>query len=308
LAADAYPPAYVLYDPGDAPPRVGLLKDGEVLDLEAALGATGLVPKGFSGGRALLLLLVVKGAATSALAADLDAALIRVGKRDEALRPGANLMLPFRPGKVIAVGRNYAAHAKEMGSQARARPFFFGKASSSAVGHGEPIVLPHDLEGEVHHEAELGVVIGRAGRRIEAADALSHVAGYLCANDVTARTLQTRLQDERLPWFAGKNADSFLCLGPGLVPADAVPDPSRLRVRGLVGGVVRQDAPTSDMVCPVAELIAEASRHLRLEPLDVILTGTPAGVGPLRPGDAFEVRIDGVGSLVNPVVAEAPPA
>jgi 2-keto-4-pentenoate hydratase/2-oxohepta-3-ene-1,7-dioic acid hydratase in catechol pathway len=253
-------------------------------------------------------MLVVKGAATAALAAELEGALDRLGTREEALRPGARLLLPFRPGKVIAVGRNYAAHAREMGGKAGAAPFFFGKCSSSAIGAGEPIVLPHDLEGEVHHEAELAVVVGRPGRRIPVDRALEWVAGYACANDVTARTLQKRLQEERLPWFAGKNADSFLCLGPGLVPADAVPDPSALRVQGFVDGVLRQDQPTADMLAGVPELLAAASRHLRLEPLDVILTGTPAGVGPLRPGETVEVRIPGVGSLVNPVLAEAPPA
>ena len=208
-----------------------------------------------------------------------------------------------RPGKVIAVGRNYAEHAREMGGSGKEPPFFFMKAPSTMVGPGGPIVIPFDISGEVHHEAELAVVIGRSGRRIPAAAALAHVAGYACANDVTARTEQKALRDKGLPWFGGKNADSFLCLGPAL-PASAVPAPQALRVRCLVDGVVRQDGNTADMILGVAELVAHASLRLTLHPGDVLLTGTPAGVGPLRPGESVEVRIDGVGSLVNPVVME----
>jgi 2-keto-4-pentenoate hydratase/2-oxohepta-3-ene-1,7-dioic acid hydratase in catechol pathway len=211
------------------------------------------------------------------------------------------------PGKVIAVGRNYAAHARELGNAPPEAPFFFLKAPSTAVGPGEPIVIPFDVEGEVHHEAELAVVIGRAGRRIPADRALEFVAGYCCANDVTARGEQKALQERKLPWFGGKNADSLLALGPALVPRASVPDPARLRVLCLVDGKVRQDAPCADMTHGVAALVAAASRRLTLHPGDVILTGTPPGVGPLRPGETVEVRIEGVGSLVNPVVAEAPP-
>lgn len=214
------------------------------------------------------------------------------------------LLLPWRPGKVLAVGRNYAKHAKELGNAAAEEPFFFLKAPSIAIGPGEAIVLPSDLEGEVHHEAELGVVLGRAGRRIPRERALEWVLGYCCANDVTARTLQRKLIEAKLPWFQGKNMDTFLAFGPGLVPARLVPDPSRLRVRCLVDGALRQDAPASEMVNGVASLLAHASRWVTLERGDLILTGTPAGVGPLLPGQTVEVRIDEVGSLVNPVVGE----
>lgn len=212
------------------------------------------------------------------------------------------------PGKVIAVGRNFLAHARELGNLPPEAPFFFLKAPSTAVGNGEPIVLPFDVEGEVHHEAELAVVIGRAGRRVPADRAMEIVAGYCCANDVTARTEQKSLQERKLPWFGGKNADSFLVLGPSLVPRSAVPEPARLVVRCLVDGRVRQDAPCSDMAHGVAALVAAASLRLTLHPGDVILTGTPPGVGPLRPGETVEVRIEGVGSLVNPVVLEERPA
>jgi 2-keto-4-pentenoate hydratase/2-oxohepta-3-ene-1,7-dioic acid hydratase in catechol pathway len=220
----------------------------------------------------------------------------------------ARLLLPFVPGKVLAVGRNYAAHAKELGNEVPEAPFFFSKAPSSAIGPDGPIVIPWDLEGDVHHEAELAVVIGRRGRRIPRASALGYVAGYMAANDVTARTLQGSLKERKLPWFSGKNLDTFLVLGPGLVPADAVADPAALRVSCLVNGELRQDAPTSLMLNDVAALIEHASRHLTLEPLDVLLTGTPAGVGLLAAGDAVTVRIDGVGEFSNPVIREGAPA
>ena len=137
--------------------------------------------------------------------------------------------------------------------------------------------------------------------------ALEFVSGYCCANDVTARGEQKALQAKGLPWYGGKNADSFLVLGPA-VPAAKVPDPGRLRVMCLVDGAVRQDGSTAEMIRGVAALVAAASRRITLEPGDVILTGTPPGVGPIRPGETVEVRIDGVGSLVNPVVLEERPS
>ena len=287
----------VFADFGEGPPRPGVLGPGGVLDLAAAAARLpGRVPAA-----AGLAPIVVRGRASAAELREWWDAL----KDDpRAVRTDAKLLLPIRPGKVLAVGRNYAAHAEELGNEVPEAPFFFAKVSSSAVGPGRSIVIPRDLEGDVHHEAELAVVIGRAGRRIPRERALDYVAGYTCANDVTARTLQLSLKEKKLPWFAGKNLDTFLALGPGIVPADGVPDPSALRIRCFVNGDLRQDAPTSLMLNDVASLIANASRHLTLEPLDVILTGTPAGVGPLVPGDEVEVRIDGVGSLVNPVKRE----
>jgi 2-keto-4-pentenoate hydratase/2-oxohepta-3-ene-1,7-dioic acid hydratase in catechol pathway len=222
--------------------------------------------------------------------------------------PDSTLSTISRPGKVIAVGRNYAAHARELGNAPTAAPFFFLKASSTAIGTQEPIVIPFDVEGEVHHEAELAVILGLGGRRIPEGEAMGHVLGYCCANDVTARTEQKSLQERKLPWFGAKNADSFLCLGPGLTLRDSIPDPGVLRVRCLVDGEVRQDASTAEMIHGVASLIAHASRRVTLDPGDVILTGTPAGTGPIRPGQTVEVVIDGIGALVNPVVREVRPA
>jgi 2-keto-4-pentenoate hydratase/2-oxohepta-3-ene-1,7-dioic acid hydratase in catechol pathway len=206
-------------------------------------------------------------------------------------------------GRVLAAGRNYRKHAAELGNRAAEEPFFFLKDAASAVGHGEEIVIPRDLAGEVHHEAELAVVIGREGRRIPEENALDWVDGCLCANDITARTVQFDLKERGLPWFGAKVADTFLAIGPGkpVMPAN----PGDLAIICRVNGEVRQEDRTSSMVHSVQALVAAASLHLTLQPGDVLLTGTPAGVGPLRAGDVVEVEIEGVGTLSNPVVAEA---
>jgi 2-keto-4-pentenoate hydratase/2-oxohepta-3-ene-1,7-dioic acid hydratase in catechol pathway len=214
------------------------------------------------------------------------------------------LLPPIRPVKILALGRNYAAHAREMGS-APAKPFFFGKLPSCCTGHGEPIVIPDDLEGEVHHEVELAVIIGRPGRRIAVERAMEHVAGYAVLNDVTARTVQDRAKEKGHPWTSGKNVDTFAPLGPGLVPADAIEDPGALSIRLRVNGEVRQDGSTRDMILPIPETLAHLSTHLTLETGDLIATGTPAGVGTLVPGDVVEAEVEGVGWLINPVRAES---
>jgi 2-keto-4-pentenoate hydratase/2-oxohepta-3-ene-1,7-dioic acid hydratase in catechol pathway len=223
------------------------------------------------------------------------------------LSPSATLSTLGRPGKVLAVGRNYAEHAKEMGSAPTEAPFFFLKAPSTAIGNGDPIVIPWDVTGDVHHEAELAVIIGLKGRRIPEERAMEHVLGYCCANDVTARTEQKKYIEKRLPWYGGKNADTFLALGPGLTLRDSLRDPMDLHLQCIVDGGIRQDDRTSSMVHGIASLIACASRRVTLEAGDVILTGTPAGVGPLVPGQTVEVRIEGLGSLINPVHAEVRP-
>jgi 2-keto-4-pentenoate hydratase/2-oxohepta-3-ene-1,7-dioic acid hydratase in catechol pathway len=219
--------------------------------------------------------------------------------------PPAVLAPPLRPGKILALGRNYAAHAREMGS-APSTPFFFSKLPSCCIGLGEPIRIPADLDGEVHHEVELAVVIGRTGRRIPVDRALEHVAGYAVIIDVTARTLQAAAKEKGRPWTAAKNLDTFAPLGPGIVPADAVSDPGSLGIRLRVNGDIRQDGSTAAMLLPVGPTVAHLSRHLTLETGDLIATGTPAGVGPLEPGDTVEAEVDGVGRLVHPVALEEP--
>lgn len=211
---------------------------------------------------------------------------------------GLRLLAPVIPTKVVAVGRNYAAHAAELGNTVPAQddmPMLFLKPSSSVVGPGEPIRLPTDISEEVHHEAELAVVIGSVLSRATPTEAADAVFGYTCANDVTARDLQ-RIESQ---WFRAKGFDTFCPLGPAIATDIDVGD---LRVQCLVDGEVRQDGTTADLLLGIGELLAAISQVTTLLPSDVVLTGTPAGVGPLQPGETVGVEIDGIGALLNPVV------
>jgi 2-keto-4-pentenoate hydratase/2-oxohepta-3-ene-1,7-dioic acid hydratase in catechol pathway len=208
-----------------------------------------------------------------------------------------------RPGKILCVGLNYRDHAKETGQAIPTEPVLFSKFANSVVGPGADVVVPPEAE-EVDYEAELAVVIGRRASRVAAADALGHVAGYACANDVSARSLQFLSSQ----WLLGKAIDTFLPLGPYLVTADEVPDPQALGIRCLVNDELLQDSSTGEMVFGVAELISYTSRTITLEPGDLLVTGTPSGVGMaadppryLRPGDRMRVEIDGLGQLDNTV-------
>jgi 2-keto-4-pentenoate hydratase/2-oxohepta-3-ene-1,7-dioic acid hydratase in catechol pathway len=200
-----------------------------------------------------------------------------------------------RPSKIVCVGRNYVEHAKELGNEVPERPLLFFKPPSALIGAGEPIRLPRASQ-RVEHEAEIAVVIGRRARAVREAEALEYVAGYAPLNDVTARDLQKA--DGQ--WARAKGFDSFCPLG-SVVPAGGI-DPRELRVIGRVNGEVRQDGRAREMAFSIPALIAYISEIMTLEPGDVIATGTPAGVGPLRPGDVVEVEVEGVGSISNPVV------
>jgi 2-keto-4-pentenoate hydratase/2-oxohepta-3-ene-1,7-dioic acid hydratase in catechol pathway len=212
-----------------------------------------------------------------------------------------------RPGKVICVGQNYRAHRDEMGGVETAEPTLFGKFAQTVIGDLDPIVFPREST-HLDAEAELAVVIGRTARRVSRERALDVVAGYVCANDVSARDLQ--YGDGQ--WFRGKNFETFCPVGPeDPVPVSELGDGSGLRVMQLVNGTVLQDGNTSDLIFDVPFLVAFASNVLELEPGDLILTGTPSGVGfardpkvSLQPGDVVEVRVEGIGSLRNPVVAD----
>jgi 2-keto-4-pentenoate hydratase/2-oxohepta-3-ene-1,7-dioic acid hydratase in catechol pathway len=206
------------------------------------------------------------------------------------------LIAPFRPGKIICVGRNYVAHAKEHGAEVPEIPLLFFKPPSAVIGPGDKIVLPPQSE-QVEHEAELGVVIGKRGRWIPAEDALDHVLGYTIGNDVTARDLQHR--DDQ--WTRAKGFDTFCPVGPW-IQTDF--DPADVLITCHVNGEMRQMASTRDMVFNVRQLIAFTSSIMTIEPGDLLLTGTPAGVGPLLPGDVVKVAIEGLGELENSVIAE----
>jgi 2-keto-4-pentenoate hydratase/2-oxohepta-3-ene-1,7-dioic acid hydratase in catechol pathway len=199
------------------------------------------------------------------------------------------------PSKIVGIGQNYRAHAAEMGKGLPEEPLVFLKPRSALIGDGAPIVRPPGYE-RVDYEGELGVVIGRRARRVDAREALSYVFGFTCINDVTVRDLQKK--DGQ--WTRAKGFDTFCPLGPRIV---AGLDPSDLAITTRVNGAVRQQSSTADLIFDVPTLIAFVSAHMTLEPFDVISTGTPAGVGNLAVGDVVEVEIAGIGTLRNPVVA-----
>jgi 2-keto-4-pentenoate hydratase/2-oxohepta-3-ene-1,7-dioic acid hydratase in catechol pathway len=207
------------------------------------------------------------------------------------------LLSPCQPTKIVALGRNYAAHAAEHGSQVPQQPLVFLKPPSSVIGPGEAIVYPSQSQ-QVEHEAELAVVIGRRARRVTASQAWGYILGYTCANDVTARDLQR--SDGQ--WSRAKGFDTFAPLGPWIV-TDL--DPTHLTVVCRVDGQQKQRGSTADMVFKIPQLVEFITAAMTLEPGDVILTGTPEGVSPIQPGDQVEVEIAGIGVLRNTVVAMA---
>lgn len=205
------------------------------------------------------------------------------------------LLAPVFPTKVVCVGKNYVDHAAEMDSEVPDRPIIFLKPATSVVGPAAPIVLPPDSE-EVHHEGELAVVIGKLARNVPAEDASSVILGYTVANDVTARDLQR--SDGQ--WTRSKGYDTFCPLGPAIATEF---DPLEgMRITTSVNGDVRQEGSTADLVFGVAELVEFVTRVMTLLPGDVLLTGTPSGVGPIQSGDRVDVEIEGIGVLSNPVV------
>jgi 2-keto-4-pentenoate hydratase/2-oxohepta-3-ene-1,7-dioic acid hydratase in catechol pathway len=206
------------------------------------------------------------------------------------------LLAPILPSKVVAVGRNYLEHIEEMGNEVPAAPMIFLKPSTSVIGDGDYIRLPPDTN-EVDHEAELAAIIGRPARDLSPDEALGHVLGYAAANDVSARDQQR----SDVQWARAKGHDSFCPLGPWI---ETVLDPADLRIVARVNGEVRQDSRTSLMIHKLPELIAYMSSIMTLLPGDVILTGTPSGVGRIVAGDTVSIEIEGIGTLTNPVRAK----
>jgi 2-keto-4-pentenoate hydratase/2-oxohepta-3-ene-1,7-dioic acid hydratase in catechol pathway len=212
------------------------------------------------------------------------------------------------PQKVVCIGLNYRDHAAESHMAIPKEPVLFSKFPSALVGHGEPIVVPA-VSTKVDYEAELIIVIGKAGRRISEARAIDHVAGYTVGHDVSARDWQ--LEKDGKQWMVGKTFDTFAPVGPTLVTRDEVPDPHKLGIRLRLNGRTMQDSNTNQMIFSVAQLVANLSVVFTLEPGDLIFTGTPPGIGHalkppvyLKPGDTTEVEIDSLGTLRNPVIGE----
>ena len=198
-------------------------------------------------------------------------------------------------GKIVCIGRNYVEHIKELGNQIPDKPVIFIKPASSIVGEGGTIVIPPH-SSDCHHEVELAVMIGSAAKNVHANNALEHVTGYAVALDLTLRDIQSAQKEKGLPWEIAKAFDTACPLS-AFVPADQVGDPQKLQIKLIVNDEVRQDGDTGDMMRSVAELIAAASAYFTLEAGDILLTGTPSGVGRIVSGDKLEAVIEKVGRL-----------
>ena len=262
------------------------LTDGRFCDLTIALGT-----------------LAPKSVYHAVCDQDLHANLLWLPLREDYCLPASTALacpLPA-PNRILAIGRNYADHAKELGNAIPDEPVVFQKANSSIIGPGESIVLPTAI-GQVDHEGELLVVIGTGGRDIALDTALEHVAGYSIINDVTARAKSKALQAKGYPWFLAKCRDTFGPIGPVVVAASSLAEQFPLTIDVTVNGTLRQHGATDQMIHDVAALIHYLSTVTELMPGDCIATGTPSGVGPLVAGDSVTVTISGIGTLTNPVI------
>ncbi|HXI71708.1 MAG TPA: fumarylacetoacetate hydrolase family protein [Verrucomicrobiae bacterium] len=221
------------------------------------------------------------------------------------------LLAPIQPSSIICIGLNYRRHAEETGAKIPEYPVVFFKGINTLLNPGEPIQIPTHLRSdEVDYECELAVVIGRACKNVSRQNALDHVLGYTCCNDVSARDWQIKRGGGQ--WCRGKSFDTFSPLGPVLVTPDEIPNPNELKIRTVLNGQVMQDWNTNDMIFDVPTLIEFLSGSTTLLPGTVILTGTPHGVGMaqkpprwLKPGDSVSIEIEKIGTLTNPVIEEA---
>jgi len=211
------------------------------------------------------------------------------------------LLSPITPSKVVALGLNYCDHAKEMGEEPPEEPIIFLKPSTAVIGMNEAIIYPPDgISSRVDYEAELGIVIGKRAKAVKAEKALDYILGYTCVNDVTARDLQKK--DGQ--WSRAKGFDTFCPIGPCI---ETELDTSDLKVEGSLNGTVVQSSSTKELVFNVPRIVEHVSRVMTLLPGDVIATGTPPGIGPMKPGDSFTVYVQGIGQLTNPVRLGIPP-
>ncbi len=214
---------------------------------------------------------------------------------------GAVLRAPLmRPRKIVALGLNYVLHAKEGSFEVPSEPIMFVKVGSSVVGPGDVVRIPRNM-GRMDHEVELAVVLGKRATGVSRREAYQYVAGYTIVNDVSARSLQTRDLEKRYPWFRTKSFDTFTPMGPWIVTADEIRPPVRLDLECRVNGRLRQKANSRDLIFDIPTLIEFISRYITLDPGDVISTGTPEGIGPIRHGDTMTCRIQKIGKLTNPV-------
>lgn len=272
----------VIYSVNDGDAKAGALEDGEVRQLAGEDTST--------------ISLIKEGAEKQP-----------VGGESVSLED-VKLYAPIaRPGKIIGIGLNYEDHAEETGADIPETPIVFAKYPNTINGPGDPIRIPKITE-QADYEAELAVVIGKSTRNVEAKDALDHVFGYMNANDVSSRDLQF---SEGGQWTRSKSIDTFAPIGPYLVTKDEIEDPQNLSVKCTLNGEVMQDGTTEKMIFSVAEIVAFLSTGMTLEPGDIIMTGTPPGVGGardpqvfLKDGDEVSIEIEGLGTLTNPVQSE----
>ena len=213
---------------------------------------------------------------------------------EEIVQRGLQFIAPVQPSKIMAIGLNYKDHAAEMNKKLPAEPLVFHKPQSSVIGPDDEIRLPA-WAGRIEHEAEMAVVIGKRASNVKASDAMTHVLGITCLNDVTARELQA----SDVQYSRAKGFDTFCPIGPCIAVGL---DPSALGIEGWVNGERRHNSNTRELIFPVPYLVEHVSRFMTLNPGDLITTGTPSGVGPLTPGDRVMVKVEGVGTLSNPCV------
>jgi acylpyruvate hydrolase len=303
--------------------RVGAQLDEQIIDLNRAYQAS-LYHSNNTDELAVAdmrvptdLIGLLKGGNTSLRATQQAIAFVRgqLERNDKALDQqgivfaieSVSLLQPVLcPGKVICLGLNYRDHATEAGMAIPEYPVLFHKLAGSLIGHNQPIIIPR-ISSKIDFEGELAIIIGRRGKYIAEDEALSYIAGYTVANDVSARDMQFRTSQ----WTTGKMLDTFGPLGPALVTRDEVPDPNALHITTTLNGQVMQDGNTADMIFRVPFIVSYISEIVTIEPGDVILTGTPAGIGNTRkppvfmkPGDTISVEIEHLGILTNPLVAE----
>ena len=272
----------VTYSTGSGAPKVGYIEDGGIQPL----------------GDGSLLEYIVHGRGPDRRPSE---ASETVALEEASLHPPI-----ARPEKIVAIGLNYEDHAAETGAEIPDKPVVFTKYPNTIIGPGAPIRIPPITE-QVDYEAELAVIIGRRAKNVSESEALDYVFGYTNANDVSARDLQF---SEGGQWTRSKSIDTFLPLGPYVATRDEIPDPQELFIRAILNGETVQDGTTSRMIFSVAELVSFLSQGMTLEPGDVIITGTPPGVGMARdpqlwmkPGDEVSIEIEGLGTLTNPVEA-----
>ena len=283
----------VTYTTGSEP-RLGAIRGDQVIDLAAASG--GQLPDN-------MVAFLQHGEAAMDLARELSASTPAQGATTTPLGDVTLLAPVLNPSKVIAIGLNYMDHCRETGTTPPTSPVIFTKFSTSIVGPGATIHWDPALSSTIDYEAELAVVFGKTARRVSEDEALDYVAGYMNANDVSARDLQRG--DGQ--WVRAKSLDTFCPLGPSLVTADEVPDPQALDIRSVLNGEVMQESNTREMIFGIRYLIAFASRAFTLLPGDVLITGTPHGVGVgrtppvfLKEGDTISIEVEGLGTLTNP--------